>query len=241
MRDIVNLTPDIFAYVGSVKENAATDYQEKKFERVSQKGDSDTSHREATNGDQEALVETDQTIAIAAADAIPSLHAQQREIVDRFVQCALNYIEKDYPLLEGETVESDHASFLTEPFSRFPASTAVIKRTTNMAETYYLIGNVLVDDKGDLYRCGIASAPQVAPRKLKLNAKSLATTAASKLVGSLAGAIGGAIGSYIFDSLFPPGVPSYFDEVYKEISRLINQGLQENNITTINGAINSVK
>lgn len=237
MKDIVNLTPEIFAFVGSVKDGAPADYRQKKFQSVSQ-------HREGVaDNSGGAAAAPAPTLTVAAAEALPSLHAQQREIIDRFVQCALTYVEKDFPLLEGETVESDYASFLTEPFSNFPVSTAVIKRTTNMAETYYLIGNVLVDNKGDLYRCGpVAAPPQTLKAgKLKLDAKSLATTAASKLVGSLAGAIGGAIGSFIFDSLFPPGVPDYFDEVYKEISKLINQGLQQNNITTINGAINSIK
>lgn len=241
MKDIVNLTPDVFAYIGSISGQAVADYEQKKFQNSSQRRNSDQADQEVSDGNDNGAEELNSTLTIAAADALPNVHAQQREIIGRFIQCALNYIEKDYPLLEGEKVESDFASFLTEPFNKFPASTAVIKRKTNMAENYYLISNVMVDDKGNLYKREFASPPSLTPRKLKLDASSLATTAASKLVSGLAGAIGGAIGSYIFESLFPPGVPQYFDQVYAEITKIVDQRLQENSITKINGAINTVK
>jgi hypothetical protein len=236
MRDIVNLTPEIVACIGDVKGEAA-DYRQKKLLASGQARNLNIDPPSGAN--DESADEAPPTVSIAAPDALPKLHAQQREIIDRFVQCALSYIEKDYPLLEGESVEQDFASFLIEPFHRIPVSTAVIKRTTNMAELYYIITNVLVDENGDLYRVDPSAHPRL--KAAKFDAKSLATKAAGKLVGSLASAIGGAIGSFIFDSLFPPGVPDYFDEVYQEISKLIGQGLQQNNITTINGAINSIK
>jgi len=44
----------------------------------------------------------------------------------------------------------------------------------------------------------------------------------------------------IFDAIFPPGVPDYFDEVYKEIGKVVKSELTQSTIDQINGRINGV-
>lgn len=235
MKDIVNLTPDVIASVGEVRNNAAPNYQQEKL-LVALK---------AQNPDQEpppeALADASSPgprVSIAAEGEQPALHAQQREAIDRFVQCALGNIEKRYPLLPGESVEKDFGSYLTEPFLNFPAGTAVIKRTTNMADLYYVITNVEVDERGDLSR--IEPPPRM-PRAGGPDGESLPAKLAMSVVTGMASAVGGAIANYIIGQIFPPGVPSYFDKVYERMAELIGQGLQQDKIDSVNGALNTIR
>jgi hypothetical protein len=223
MKEIVNLTPDIVLCVQNIADKAPADYRN---------NDPDAADKIADNQNL--------SIEICAEENLPKLHAQQREAIDGFVRCAMTYAEKLHPLLPGETVQREYASFLTQSFDHVPISAAVIKRQTNMADLYFIISNVMVDNNGDLFRRMPAEGLRL-KGGLKLDYKSLASKAASSLASSIASKIGGAIAGWMIEGLFPPGVPSYFDEVYTEISKLIGKGLQENNITTINGAINSIK
>src|SRR6185503_7823678 len=61
------------------------------------------------------------------------------------------------------------------------------------------------------------------------------------VVTGMASAVGGAIAHFIIGQIFPPGVPSYFDQVYQRMSELIGQGLQQDKIESVNGAINTIK
>jgi hypothetical protein len=235
MRDIVNLNPDVIACVGDVRNSATPNYQQEKL-LLSMK--TQYPERELSPYDIQAASVPASGVAIAPEDKLPPLHAQQREAIDRFVQCALGKIEKNYPLLSGESVEKDYASFLTEPFLKFPAGTAVIKRSTNMADLYYVITNVQVDERGDLLR---TEPPGRMPRAGSLDGESLPAKLAMSVVTGMASAVGGAIANFIIGQIFPPGVPSYFDQVYQRMSELIGQGLQQDKIESVNGAINTIK
>ena len=235
MRDIVNLNPDVIACVGDVRNSATPNYQQEKL-LLSMK--TQYPERELSPHDIQAASVPASGVAIAPEDKLPPLHAQQREAIDRFVQCALGKIEKNYPLLSGESVEKDYASFLTEPFLKFPAGTAVIKRSTNMADLYYVITNVQVDERGDLLR---TEPPPRMPRAGSLDGESLPAKLAMSVVTGMASAVGGAIANFIIGQIFPPGVPSYFDQVYQRMSELIGQGLQQDKIESVNGAINTIK
>ena len=235
MKDIVNLTPDVIACIGDVRGTATPNYQQEKLLRSMKAQYPD---REMLPEDLQAASSSTPPVSVASEDKLPPLHAQQREAIDRFVQCALGKIEKNYPLLSGEAVEQDFASFLIEPFLNYPAGTAVIKRTTNMADLYYVITNVEVDERGDLLRrdprprMPMAGGPE---------GESLPAKLAMSVVTGMASAVGGAIANYIIGQIFPPDVPSYFDKVYQKMSELIGQGLQQDKIESVNGALNTIK
>ena len=235
MKDIVNLTPDVIASVGDVRSSATPNYQQEKLV-LSMK----TQHpdRELTPEDLQAASSPGSPVSIASEDKLPQLHAQQREAIDRFVQCAVGKIEKNYPLLPGETVESDFASYLTEPFLNFPTGTAVIQRMTNMASLYYIITNVEVDERGDLLR---REPRGRMPMAGSLDGESLPAKLAMSVVTGMASAVGGAIANFIIGQIFPPDVPSYFDKVYQRMSELIGQGLQQDKVESVNGALNTIK
>jgi hypothetical protein len=235
MRDIVNLTPDVIVCVGDVRANATPNYQQ---ERLLLSMKTQYPDRELQPEDVQAASSPAAPLAIASEDKLPRLHAQQREAIDGFVKCALGKIEKDYPLLSGESVEQDFASFLTEPFLNFREGTAVIKRTTNMADLYFVITNVEVDEKGDLLRK--EPRPRM-PQAGSLDGESLPAKLAMSVVTGMASAVGGAIANFIIGQIFPPDVPSYFDKVYQRMAELIGQGLQQDKIESVNGALNTIK
>ncbi|MFE8605670.1 hypothetical protein [Archangium violaceum] len=232
MRDVVDLTPDVVACVHSVREAAPSDYRQEKSRLAAAKNPANL----APHADP--LDAPPPPPPVAGPEAFPQLHAQQKEIIGRVIECVRAKLDEQYPLLAGEKVEGDFATFLTRPYFNFPEGTAVVRRTTNMADAYYLLTNVRVRENGDLQR---VIAPERLPQFKELNVKNLATKAAFSLASSIGSAVGGAIVSVIIDEFFPPGAPSYFDEVYQQMARITNKAIQEDKILSINGAINNVK
>jgi hypothetical protein len=178
-------------------------------------------------------------VPIAQPEDIYELTAEQAAEVEARKRCVLADLLRESPLLEGEKVEEDFFTFLREPHGVVPANTPVLRRTTNMAELYYLFDDVRVEN-GDLQfvtpRAALP-APRAAMR-LGANASSLAVTVAKGLGSGLVSGIGGKIGGLIFEAIFPPGVPSYFDEVYGEIKNIVKEEVTANSIEQINGRIN---
>lgn len=240
MRDVVNINPDVVACVRNVRDGAPADYQREKL-RLAARPDGD-GQPPAGFGAAAALAPP---LSVAAADEIPQFRAQQKEVVDRMIECVTGQLNALYPPLDGESVEGDFATFLTRPYFNFPEGTAVIRRTTNMAEVFYLIANVRVRENGDLVRAvpdQSGGAPEPMTRGPKeLNVKNLATKAAFSLTSSIASAIGGAFLNAVIEEFFPPGAPSYFDEVYEQMARITGRAFQEDKMLSINGAINNVK
>ena len=157
--------------------------------------------------------------------------------------CALQSVERETPLLSGETVESDEFSFLTGAFMGCPERTVGLRRRTNYGEMLYLFPGATIGSDGQLQLSepplpeGIV-APAIA---MEIDFGSIATKIAGGIASGMLSAVGGAIAGAIIGKIFPPGVPSYFDQVYKEMERIIGAQLQQSIIDQINGAINNVK
>ncbi len=157
-------------------------------------------------------------LSIATPAQFPSVTDEQMAEVNLRSRCLLEHVERMSPLLEGERIEEDFFSYLTEPFESLPASTVLLRRRTNLGELYYLVENVGITPHGELVPQGSAlPAPRVVMFDITLG--SAAAWLGEKVASGLVSAIGGAIFSAIWDQMFPPGVPDYFDQVYEEISR----------------------
>jgi hypothetical protein len=178
------------------------------------------------------------SVPVALPEDIYEITAEQTAEIKARERCALADLMRESPLLEGELVEEDFFTFLREPHGIVPASTAVLRRRTNMAELYYLFDDVRVEN-GDLHFATPPATPSL-PRLMKVGAgtESFAVTVAKSLGTGLVSGIGGKIGALIFDAVFPPGVPSYFDEVYAEIRNIVREEVTANSIEQINGRIN---
>lgn len=75
----------------------------------------------------------------------------------------------------------------------------------------------------------------------RLAGGSLAQDIAFNLGQGIAGGIAGQLGAMLVRSVFPQSVPTYFDQVYKEITKIVKQVVLENEIQSINGAINGTQ
>lgn len=64
---------------------------------------------------------------------------------------------------------------------------------------------------------------------------------AGNLGQGLAGLVAGKIGAALISWAFGGGVPSYFDQVYEEIAKIVKQELEQNTIDQINGEINGIQ
>ena len=64
---------------------------------------------------------------------------------------------------------------------------------------------------------------------------------AAEIGQSLLGSVASEIGSAIFAKLFPPGVPAYFDQVYKEFENIVQGVINENKRRELSGRVNAVQ
>lgn len=243
--------------IASETPNAPADYRAQRMRAyLSHHGEN-----EIVPGDARFLLMTAPTSPAPLADvsAHPELTDSVRRQHAARIACALHAVERETPLLKGETLEQDEFTYLTAPYNGAPARTAVLRRQTNYGELLYVFSGVTVDPSGRLLFQEPASLWGTAtPRRpvaaslmlfsadglgsgLGAGAGSIATTIAKGIASGMLSTIGGAIAGGILDQIFPPGVPSYFDEVYDQIKRIVGAELQQQTIDQINGAINNIK
>ncbi|MGV3597453.1 MAG: hypothetical protein ACO1PI_06245 [Bacteroidota bacterium] len=177
------------------------------------------------------------TLNLTPPEELPKVSATLQKSID----CLLETADDKYPLLPQEYVVDDFVSTLAETLEEIPKGTVVLQRTTNFATLYYIVLNVKIEGKTAL--------PQqvVIEEEVMLMAggefmvdngkKSLPVKIAKGIGGAMVSKIGGFIAEAIWDALFPPGVPDYFDEVYKEITKIVDQKVDQSRIDSINGAI----
>jgi hypothetical protein len=133
----------------------------------------------------------------------------------------------DEELLEGGLV----TTWLSEAAIESPKGTIAIQRKTNLGEivflnedfTFDIDSQKLVDNRPDFSPEALAGAQA---EEFAFGWAELGLDIAKGLLGGIAGKIGAAI----FARLFPPGVPPYFDQVYQEFRRIVNQAIEENTI-----------
>jgi len=166
------------------------------------------------------------------------------------IACFLKTCEKPLAqtgLAENECVELERFTYLEEPFNWIPKHTTAFYRRTNMSEfVVIIIGNIVrtvdVRNESGSQELIYYDAP-CPPLKTALKARSGSGLKgiAKSLGEGLLGGVYGCVGALIFNEIFPPGTPTYFNEVYKEIENIVNKALTNQTIDEINAQINSMK
>jgi len=206
------------------------------------------------SGDDAAKTSFGQAIRRAASTESPplpvtdphqqiSVSTEQRAVIEERQRCALETLEQESPLADGERIEEDFFSYLSAPYAGLPAGTAVLRRRTDRAEICYVFDDFQITDAGDLQMLpppAFTPSDVAPPRTLAVSAGLDTRKIFNSLASGLASGIGGKIGALIFDAVFPPGVPSYFDEVYKEIERIVDRTVTQNTVDTIDGKLNGI-
>ena len=175
--------------------------------------------------------------------------AQEIEVRTRR-RCALQGLREDAPLIEDEVILDDQFSVLAAAWDELPAGTAVLRRETNRAVIYYVFPDWRLDpDQGLVW-----TEPPTALLDPKL-LEAPTTEAMPKLAGlaamsvmdlvlpiakALGGAIAGKAGTFVLEAVFPPTPPSYFDEVYKQVARVVGVELRQHDIDLISTRLNAL-
>jgi hypothetical protein len=144
----------------------------------------------------------------------------------------------DEELLEGGLV----TTWLSEAAIESPRGTIAIQRKTTLGViiflnedfTFDIDSKKLVDNRPDFSPEALAGAQA---EEFAFNWATLGLDIAKSLLGALAGKIGSAI----FARLFPPSVPPYFEQVYQEFRRIVNQAIEENAIRLLVGDVTAVQ
>lgn len=183
---------------------------------------------------------SDVALPIASADEFYELTPNQLIEIMARKRSALIILEQKFPLIEGEIIEEDFFSYLIEQFGDLPVNTPVLWRKTNYSNHCYIFSDLQLNS-GDL-----GLLPPVFPEDtvgIQLNAFSdkMSTNIAQSLGTGLVSGFSGKIGALMFASIFPPGVPNYFDQVYEQIKKIVNQEVTANTIDQINGRINGTQ
>ncbi len=177
---------------------------------------------------------------ITPRDHWPHMNAQQLRVAEYRIKRLERAINQAYPLLATETLDPDgvFTSILSADFLDYPAGTVCARRRTSFGEIFFVDiefvvrDGVITDSKPPV---SAELTPHAGPGALAWG--TLALNIASSLIRPLAGEIGSAI----FAKLFPPGVPAYFDQVYKEFESIVQGVINENKRRELSGRVNAVQ
>lgn len=186
--------------------------------------------------------------APSLADPAAITLSQDEEVESRVRRrCALQVLREEAPLLPDEEIVAERFTVLAADWEELPAGTAVLERKTNRATALYVFpdwrfieGQGLV--WGDLPSALNAPAPHTRVA-MRLGA-GLAGLGVIDILLPLAKALGGAIageaGTFLLEAVFPPSPPSYFDEVYRQLARIVGSELTQHDIDLISARLNAV-
>jgi hypothetical protein len=149
-----------------------------------------------------------------------------------------------YPLAIDEELLKDGlvTTWLSEAADESPKGTIAIQRKTNLGEMVFLNEDFtfdsdsqkLVDNRPEYSPEALAGAPA---EEFAFGWATLGVGIAKGLLSGIAGKIGAAI----FAQFFKPGVPPYFEQVYQEFRRIVNQAIEENTIRLLVGEVAAIQ
>jgi len=185
---------------------------------------------------------SDETVAQEKSLFSPTMTKQFDSKTACFLQTMKEALSKS-SLSMGEQIISERFTYLEMPFKWIPKHTAAFIRQTNLAEFCVCFPGHIVKTSHvrretgckDLLCYEKPQFPQM------VSTKSAVSSIAKTLGEGLLSGVLGNVAVLMFNSIFPSGVPDYFDAVYKEIERIVNQELTQNTINEINGHINGIQ
>lgn len=162
-------------------------------------------------------------------------------------RCALQVLREEAPLLPGETVVAERFTVLAADWEELPVGTVVFERTTDRATGYYVFPDWRWIDGQGLVWSDLPAALHApgAPAAVKMRVGAgLASLGVTDLLLPLAKALGGAIageaGTFLLEAVFPPSPPSYFDEVYRQLAKVVGKELTQHDIDLISARLDAV-
>lgn len=165
-------------------------------------------------------------------------HSQIESMTACFLKAAeIGKTKSDFKV--HEVVEEERFTYLEMPFKDLPKYTGVLVCRTDQAEYSLITVDYLV--RPYQIRRELNCHEAVFYQATESQVTGAVSDIAKSLATGLLKGIGGKVGALIFNKIFPPGIPSYFNGVYKQIEKIVNKELTENTIDEINGQISGLK
>ncbi len=170
----------------------------------------------------------------------PHLDEKQMRVAEYRIKRLERAINLAYPLLATETLDPEgvFTSFLSADYLEYPTGTVCARRRSSFGDLFFIDTQftvreaVIIDSTSPV---SVELTPQA-------GAAALAWGALAAAIGkSLIRTVAKEIGSAIFAEIFPPGVPPYFDQVYKEFENIVQGVINENKRRELSGRVNAVQ
>lgn len=168
----------------------------------------------------------------------------ERRKLNSRIRCFVKTINQQYPLLDGEHLESssDFPSYLNTDWLDYSRNTVVLERRTNFATTYYVVPDALAEPRN--HRVSFRSIlPKGRADALPQASTPDFTAMAQKIAKGLAGKAPppyNMIGVLLIDLFWPSGKDANadWDKVYAALQEIVKNGLAE---AEVNKAATKVK
>jgi hypothetical protein len=169
-------------------------------------------------------------------------------------RCAIQTVEEELPLLEGETVHEDYFSYLDQPLEELERGTPVLRRTTSHGVTFVFFLDFRLTAANELVYTGLpaalldAASSHTAPSDASDAGEAQAAAASGMtiegigldLAKALLKGFGGKLGVLAWTGLVGTQLPSYFGAVYQEIRRIVRDELTRHDMDLIAARLNAV-
>ncbi len=171
-----------------------------------------------------AHVLTSEPLVIEKPENFPKLSPAQIKLIAKRDICAQYNTHRLFPMEAGEKLKKQTTSYLLEEFNDIPAMTPVVLRETDMATIVFLFADARVQGKKilnvpNLSQILFTSAPLPEPLAIPTIVTDVGLSIAKSLLGKGADAA--------LAKLFPPQLPSYFNQVYAEIRKIVHEELDQ--------------
>jgi|GEM_PF-2825690 len=179
---------------------------------------------------------------LAASVDLTQLPYRKAEIIRRRRDCMIDEVSRLFPLVDGELVEEDIASYLESDWVGFPVGAVVLKRLTNMAVTYYVYPNIRADaTNGELVEHELVQAHSelLALRAEEMpNFGAVAKTLAEGLAG-LAPAPFNVLGAALISAFWPSAndAATQWKQIYEDLQKIVKNALAEDNVSQASAKI----
>jgi delta endotoxin-like protein len=179
---------------------------------------------------------------IAAESEFYDLDRKQLKLVDIAKRCAIQSLLEEYPLNPGEEIQDDFFSYLKAPWRDVPASTAVLKRKTNMAEILYFFDSVRIGADGIVHIS--APQPEAVPERAPKGISStvvanfiqkLLAKAGPKIGGAIAEKLGAVVMKLVMKEVF--GVDDDPQKIINEVKKIVTEEVESNEVSRVEGTI----
>ncbi len=156
----------------------------------------------------------------------PALTPEQDAYVRDRIACGTAMADRFLPRADGEVVESDAFSYLTQSWGHAPAGTPVLRRATNQAVVYCFFDEFVVA-AGDAQPLRLVRGGDAEPEPGQVSIAAIEPLGFGfeEIALELAKALLEKLASLAIEGVMGSSVPAYFGEVYAELRKIVAQEL----------------